>query len=67
MKIHVTGAAGLIGSHLVRRLLDHGDDVVASDRRRTSSSLTTPRALAASIHATQATKMNCFSTRIWNL
>lgn len=33
MKILVTGAAGMIGSHLVRTLLRSGHDVVALDRR----------------------------------
>ena len=31
MKIMVTGAAGFIGSHLTRRLLDRGDEVVGID------------------------------------
>lgn len=33
MKVLVTGAAGFIGSHLARALVDHGEDVVALDRR----------------------------------
>ena len=32
MSVLVTGAAGLIGSQIVRTLLDRGEDVVALDR-----------------------------------
>ena len=34
-KVLVTGAAGLVGSHVVRALLERGDDVVAMVRERT--------------------------------
>lgn len=39
MKYFVTGGTGFIGSHLVRRLVDHGDDVVALVRRPAAASL----------------------------
>lgn len=31
MKIHITGVAGLIGSHLAKYFLTHGDEVTGSD------------------------------------
>ena len=34
MKVLVTGGTGFTGSHLVRRLLDHGHDVVVVDNRK---------------------------------
>src|SRR6266496_107057 len=37
MRILVTGGSGFIGSHLVERLLDRGDEVVVADNLLTGS------------------------------
>jgi nucleoside-diphosphate-sugar epimerase len=41
-RILVTGATGLVGSHLVRALLERGDDVVATLRRSSDTSSVDP-------------------------
>ena len=45
MRVLVTGGGGFLGSHLIRRLRERGDDVVAPTRRE--AELTDPRALDA--------------------
>ena len=45
MRVLVTGGGGFLGSHLIRRLRERGDDVVAPSRRE--AKLTDPRALDA--------------------
>jgi len=42
MKTIVTGGAGFIGSHLVKRLLDEGDDVIVIDNMHTGNKKNLP-------------------------
>jgi len=49
MKHLVTGGAGFIGSHIVDRLIEQGDEVVIVDRFSTGGKYMNPKAEAVSI------------------
>jgi len=59
----VTGGAGLIGSHIVDRLIDEGADPVVVDVRTTTARTVEPRQIPGSLHV----PLEAFDLHVGNL